>query len=76
MRITARQPRYQDPAAKWLEDQSKAALIDCVIDLMRPGQESCDDPISAEAAYERLAGIIEGTSGRKPKPPKKPEAGE
>lgn len=69
-RVNAKQPRYGDPAVRWLEGQSKSALIDCVIDLMRPMGECCDDPVSAEAAYERLGGVIEGTSGRAPRPPK------
>lgn len=60
-------PVYKDPAVRWLMQLSKAALADCVVDLLRPSQESADDPVSEDAAYERLAAVL---AVRGDKPPK------
>lgn len=37
---------------------SKAALADCVIDLLRAQGESADEPIGEEFAAERLAPVL------------------
>jgi hypothetical protein len=63
-----KKPRtYTDPAGKWLMQLSKAALCDCVIDLLRANGESVDEPVSIETAAERLTPVL---NMRGDKPPK------
>ena len=49
---------YTDDAASWLHFLSKAALVDCVVDLLRGQSESCDEPVSIAAAKKRLEPVI------------------
>ena len=49
---------YNDAATKWLMTQSKAALADMVTELLRCGNECCDDEVSAEQAKERFETLL------------------
>ena len=58
---------YDDPALSWLMKLSKAALADCVVDLLRAASDSCDDPVSVDHAIERLAPVLAMRGDRVPK---------
>lgn len=49
---------YRDEAVPWLHYLSKAALVDCVIDLLRGQSECCDEPVSIATAKERLEPVL------------------
>lgn len=51
-------PAYRDPCMPWLMKLSKAALADCVVDLLRLCGESCDEPVPESAAVERLQPVL------------------
>jgi hypothetical protein len=52
-------PVYDDPCVLWLMRLSKAALADCVVDLLRTtGLHSADDHITVEAAEDRLKPVL------------------
>ena len=38
---------------------SKAALADCVVDLLRGISDSCDDDVDVETAIERIEPVLE-----------------
>jgi hypothetical protein len=67
MRIGAKCPAYNDQCVPWLESLSKAALIDCVVDLLRGGSLCVDDAISAKDAIERLSPVLAMRGDRVPK---------
>ena len=50
---------YDDPATKWLMQQSKAALADMLTEVLRCEQESADDPATAAAAEAKWGGLLE-----------------
>ena len=54
----AKRPAYGDPCIPWLYQLSKAALIDCVVDLLRGAQDSAEDPVEEAAAIERLTPVL------------------
>ena len=56
---------YDDDATTWLMTQSKAALADMVTELLRCGNECCDDEVSAEQAKERFAVLLTARKGLK-----------
>lgn len=58
---------YTDPCVPVLMKLSKAALADCVVDLLRAGSECCDDPVQAEVAIERLRPVLSMRGDRIPK---------
>ncbi len=50
---------YDDPCVDWLMKLSKAALADCVVDLLRAGGgNSADDPVSESSAVDRLSPVL------------------
>jgi len=52
-------PLATDPCTRWLRRQSKAALLDCVVDLLRTdGTAGCDDEVSEERARQRLGPVL------------------
>lgn len=57
--LNKKPPAYSDPCVNWLMSISKAALADCVIDLLRGRSDCCDEPVSEQAAIERLAVVLE-----------------
>ncbi len=65
--IGKKQPAYKDPAVDWLMRLSKAALCDCVVDLLRMQQDSADDPVSAATAARVLEPILAHRGDRLPK---------
>lgn len=64
---------YRDPAAAWLMKLSKAALVDCVIDLLRGASESFSEPVSVERASERLTPVLIMRGDKEPTPTKSAE---
>ncbi|MDE2102429.1 MAG: hypothetical protein KGL39_34605 [Patescibacteria group bacterium] len=68
MGVGKKPPTYDDPAVAWLMRLSKAALADCVIDLMRPSpdRESCDIPLTVREVSERLSVVLENRGDRLP----------
>lgn len=54
---------YRDEATTWLMTQSKAALADMVTELLRCGNECCDEEVSAEQAKERFAVLLTARKG-------------
>ena len=67
MGLGKKPPAYDDPAREWLGSLSKAALIDCVIDLLRANGESADDPVSVDAAFGRLLPVLTMRGDKAPK---------
>lgn len=69
MRIGNKGPIYSDECVKWLDKLSKAALIDCVVDLLRcvSSQPSCDEPVAVDAARIRLAQVLIDRGDKVPK---------
>ena len=67
MRIDVKRPEYMDQCMPWLESLSKAALIDCVVDLLRGGSCSIEDAVSAKDAIERLSPVLAMRGDRVPK---------
>lgn len=65
--IGKKPPTYNDPARRWLMQLSKAALADCVIDLLRGQSDSLDEPVSEEAARERLGAVLTMRGDKEPK---------
>lgn len=60
-------PANKKPAMSWednrevtraLDQLSKAALLDCVVDLLREHGPSVDDPVTEEIARKRLECVI------------------
>lgn len=58
-RINAKAPTYRDPCVEWLGQLSKAALIDCVVDLLRPFGKSVDITVTEREAIRRLVHVVE-----------------
>jgi hypothetical protein len=56
--IGKKPPTYTDPCVPWLMKLSKAALADCVVDMLRGMSECCDDPIAVERAIERIEPVL------------------
>lgn len=51
---------YDDPCVDWLLKLSKAALVDCVVDLLRAGgSNSADDPVGESSAVDRLSPVLQ-----------------
>lgn len=63
-----KKPKYHDDCVSWLTQLSKAALIDCVVDLLRTdNHHHCDDSVSEEDAQRRLADVLIHRGDRIPK---------
>ena len=61
-------PISTDPAVRWLDGQTKAALIDMLIEVLRthPEHTGCDDPIYADLPHRLFAGVLARRKGKKP----------
>lgn len=57
--VTKKPPKYTDSCVGWLMQLSKAALADCVVDLLRGISDSCDDDVDVETAIERIEPVLE-----------------
>lgn len=62
-----KQPLYTDPAVATLRLLSKAALIDCVVDMLRVYGESVDHPVVYSVVEKKLRGLIEARGDKFPK---------
>lgn len=58
---------YNDTARFWLERLSKAALVDCCIDLLRTSGESVDEQVSVADAANRLRPVLAMRGDKEPK---------
>ncbi len=68
MHATGKKPTtYNDPACRWLVQLSKAALVDCVVDLLRTTQDSADNPVGENAARDRLGTVLAMRGDKSPK---------
>lgn len=62
-----KRPVYDDNCMKWLMRLSKAALADCVVDLLRGLSGNCDEPVSELRAIERLTVVLNLRGDKSPK---------
>ena len=56
--LNKKPPVYSDPCMAWIMSLSKAALADCVCDLLRGISDHCDDPVPEATAIERLLPVL------------------